>query len=106
MIKDKSMPLYTITIGEFIELTKQTVQSVIIESTGGSSPSEPQDEHFNIAQCANFLKCSLVSIHKYKKQGLPYYKIGRKILFKKTEVLNFMKIATKRLRSIGRSQTN
>jgi hypothetical protein len=39
----------------------------------------------------------LVSIHAYKKKGLPFYRVGRKVLFKKSEVLEFMKNSTKRL---------
>jgi excisionase family DNA binding protein len=99
MIKDKSMPLYVITIGEFIELTRQTVLAVMSEKGSDAPSTLTDDEHFTIAQCAKFLRCSLVSIHKYKKVGLPYYKIGRKILFKKSEVLAFMKGKGKKLPS-------
>jgi excisionase family DNA binding protein len=110
MIKDKSMPLYTVTIGEFIELTKLSVHSVLTESSGqmpalGSAPP-PHDEHFNISQCAEFLGCSHVSIHNYKKSGLPYYKMGRKILFRKAEVLEFMKTASRRLRNFSKRKIN
>jgi hypothetical protein len=49
------------------------------------------DECFDITGLAEFLHCSKASIHSYKKKGMPYYRIGRKILFKKSEILNFMK---------------
>ena len=103
MIQDKAAPLYTMTIGEFIELTRQTVQAVLSEHATVSTESS-EDEHFSIAECARFLKCSLVSIHNYKKKGLPYYKMGRKILFKKNEVLAFMKNATKRLCNLAKKK--
>ena len=52
---------------------------------------EEKADTFSILELAKFLRCSKVSIHNYKKLGMPFYRIGRKILFKKNEVLNFMK---------------
>ena len=88
-------PLYALTIGEFIILTKQLIEQAIKEqetkNTSISQNEEGQAETFNIGELAKFLRCSKVSIHNYKKMGMPFYRIGRKILFKKTEILNFMK---------------
>ena len=92
---DYLKPLYTLTIGEFMELNRQMVRSLLLEHIPKPS-QEDKEEHFNIRQCAKFLGCSLVSIHSYKKRGLPYYRIGRKVLFKKSEVLDFMKTAFKK----------
>lgn len=89
-MSDLLKPLYTLSIGEFVELTRKTVQNVVSENQPETSAAE-KEEHFNIPQCAKFLQCTVVSIHNYKKKGLPYYRIGRKILFKKSEVLEFMK---------------
>src|ERR1041384_3938430 len=90
----ETQPLYALTIGEFIALTKKLVDESISEKllqnlSGKNKPEE--DATFNIPELASFLRCSKVTIHEYKKKGLPFYKIGRKILFKKSEVLNFMK---------------
>lgn len=91
----ESQPLYALTIGEFMALTKQLVMDTLKEREQTKKDSQPEDaatdEHFNISELAAFLKCSKVSVHGYKKKGLPFYRIGRKILFKKTEVLNFMR---------------
>lgn len=85
-------PLYTLTIGEFIALTRQLVDEALKElQTKAEKPAGETEEHFNIGQLAAFLKCSKVSIHNYKRLGMPFYRIGRKILFKKSEVLNFMR---------------
>jgi excisionase family DNA binding protein len=86
------LPLYSLTIGEFIALTKKVVDETISERLAEELPAKKPEEEitFNISELADFLRCSKVSIHKYKKKGLPFYKIGRKILFKKSEVLNFM----------------
>lgn len=88
-------PLYSLTIGEFVAITKELIDKAIKEKDEAaatlSEGLKAKEEHFNIKQLADFLNCSKVSIHNYKKMGLPFYRIGRKILFKKQEVLNFMK---------------
>ena len=96
-----SKPLFTITIGEFKELTKELIDEEFErrEQEFKKLVTSVKEEHFTIGELASFLKCSSVSVHHYKKEGLPYYKIGRKVLFRKTEVLNFMK-STKRKRFI------
>jgi excisionase family DNA binding protein len=91
----ESKPLFTLTIGEFIAMTRELVNEALMlkekEKKQAVEDAPNREEHFNILELAKFLKCSKVSIHKYKKKGLPFYRIGRKLLFKKTEVLNFMK---------------
>lgn len=88
-------PLFTLSIAEFIALTKTLVNEALLEILKKSPQisSEPPDteQEMDISGLAKFLHCSKVSIHKYKKKGMPYYRVGRKILFLKTEVLNFMK---------------
>lgn len=94
-------PLYTLTVGEFRTLAGQIVLQALNEHhsvPAVTSPSvEPkEDAHFTIKQLTKFLHCSRMSIHNYKKLGLPFYRLGRKILFKKDEVVAFMR------RCIGR----
>lgn len=50
-----------------------------------------ESEVLNITELGKFLRCSKASVHNYKHLGLPFYRVGRKILFKKSEVLLFMK---------------
>ena len=87
-------PLYTLTIEEFISLTRK----LIAEALAGNTEEQKSHQHaqqteemLSTVELTAFLRCSKVSIHNYKKLGLPFYKIGRKLLFKKAEVLNFMK---------------
>jgi len=91
----ESKPLYSLTIKEFAELVKQLVEETLKEREQKKEADKNRDEEkaetFNILELAKFLRCSKVSIHNYKKLGMPFYRIGRKILFKKNEVLNFMK---------------
>lgn len=89
-------PLFTLSITEFASLVKELINQAVKERLEQiSKPIDEMEEHFSIGQLATFLGCSKVSIHAYKKKGMPYYKIGRKILFKKTEVLQFMKNLTR-----------
>ncbi|MBA3681045.1 MAG: DUF3853 family protein [Bacteroidetes bacterium] len=88
-------PLYTLTIEEFITLTKKLIEEAINAGNAGNDLSKnqaaPNEDVFSILELSQFLRCSKVSIHNYKKKGMPFYKIGRKLLFKKAEILNFMK---------------
>ena len=85
-------PLFTLSIDEFIALTKGLVTDIFNQQVKEQEEKNIEfDECFDIQGLADFLKCSKVSIHNYKKVGMPYYKVGRKLLFKKEEVLNFMK---------------
>ena len=94
-MKQEQKPLYSLTIEEFITLTKKLIAEAIIGNKEENSISKydikQSDEEFNILELSKFLRCSKVSIHNYKKLGMPFYRIGRKLLFKKAEVLNFMK---------------
>ena len=52
-------------------------------------PESPDQEDikFNIDELAEYLKCSKVTIHNYKRNGaLPFYQVGRTVLFKKSAV--------------------
>ena len=61
------------------------------EKRNKESENKNEDQEFNIQELGKFLRCSKASIHNYKHLGLPFYRVGRKILFKKSEVLAFMK---------------
>lgn len=50
-------------------------------------PQQDADQNFTIDELAKYLKCSKVTIHRYKKDGMfPFYKAGRKIYFRRSEV--------------------
>ena len=88
-------PLYSLTIGEFITLTRTLINDVLTEKEKMEQQltqnAKGKEEHYTIKELAAFLHCSKVSIHNYKKIGLPFYRLGRKVLFRKQEVLHFMK---------------
>ena len=93
-MQKEEKPLFSLTVNEFMAITKRLVNDVLLEKREGSEEeltTEDDTEHFTIKELAAFLRCSIVSIHNYKKMGMPFYRVGRKVLFKKQEVLTFMK---------------
>ena len=53
---------------------------------------EYQEELLTPEEAAKFLKCSPETIHNWKKSGkLNYYRIGGRIYFKKSEIINSLK---------------
>ncbi len=90
-----------LTIDEYKTLLRTLIDEALNAREHKSPSHETENkeaEHFTIKQLTDFLSCSKQSIHNYKKAGLPFYRIGRKILFEKKKVLDFMKtIKTKRV---------
>lgn len=88
-------PLFSLTVGEFMGLVRRLVEEAIAEKTQLNGAGEPAakdgEEVFTIRELMDFLRCSKASIHNYKNAGLPFYRVGRKVLFRKAEVLTFMK---------------
>lgn len=80
-----------------ISIPVEKLQGIIIDCVNTclryyTPPSAPlpqaqSEEQLSIRQLAKYLNCSLPTIHLLKKEGIiPYYRLGRKIYFKKTEI--------------------
>jgi excisionase family DNA binding protein len=66
------------------EASKRSVQKKEVK--------EPEDVYLSQREAARFLRVSLPTIIAWKKaRKIPFYQHGRKILFKKSEVLAAMK---------------
>lgn len=89
---------------ELLELIEILVRKVIKEVLTSGSESNRSNETvsesqkfgdreklLSIKECAAFLGCSEVSVHAYKKMGLPFFKTGRTVKFLKSEILVFMR---------------
>ena len=48
------------------------------------------DEILTIEEVAKFLKLSEPTIYRLKNTGLPYFKIGRNVRFKKKDILDWL----------------
>lgn len=54
--------------------------------------SHEVNDYYTIEGLSKFLQCSEQTIHTYKKyKGLPHFKKGKTVLFKKSEVLEWMR---------------
>lgn len=65
------------------DLVDMIVNEIEARRSQLNSPSQEQDLQLTIKELASFLGCSKVTVHQYRKQGLPCYQIGRKVLFSK-----------------------
>lgn len=54
-------------------------------------------EKLNISQLAEFLNCTVPTLHRYKKEGkIPFFQVGRTVFFDKAEVLEALRKEAKR----------
>lgn len=94
MNNSNDRPIYSLSVSEFSALIRNLVLEVVKDELSQRQQPEPhteeKNEHFTIQELTKFLRCSRMSIYNYKKLGLPFYRLGRKILFKKNEVMEFM----------------
>lgn len=82
--------LVTMSIADLELLIRNSIKLELKEILN-SFHSPPQDDLIGIDETAILLKVSKVTIHKYKKdKRLKPYRIGRKVYFKKQEVLDSM----------------
>jgi hypothetical protein len=89
---DESRPMFNLTVEEFISLMRSTIEDAKSEEARivPLDLSSCNDQEFSIEGLMNFLGCRKASVHKYKKRGMPFYRVGRVVLFRKEEVLAFM----------------
>lgn len=79
----------SISAEELVNAIKDGVQEVLKKESSNSSKSENEEDLLNIEDVQKIFRVSKVTIHKWKKAGLlPYYKVNRKLYFKKSEVIN------------------
>lgn len=74
------------------EELKEIMKQAIVEANKGNSfkPGET-DEYLSQQEARKFLRISNATMIRWKNQGkLPYYQEGRKVLFKKSELLKVM----------------
>lgn len=72
---------------------KSIFKELNINQHAGQLIKSDQDEEFDISGLAAYLKCSINTIHNLKRDGLiPFYRLGRKVYFKKSEIDRAAKI--------------
>ena len=84
----------SIPIEDLTKLINIAVENAILKLKlpADQPPSSPSDDFISFNDVKNMLKCSAVTLHAYKKQGkIPFHRLGRRVLFRKSEVLNCLK---------------
>jgi len=85
----KKALLTEVSIEELDQLIQKSVAAAI--NASGAQKTDDGDELLTVAEAAEFLKCTKVSIHVWKRdKGLKFHKIGRSTRFKKSELLEFL----------------
>lgn len=84
----------SIPIEDLTNLINIAVENAILKLKvpADQPPSSPSDDFISFNDVKNMLKCSAVTLHAYKKQGkIPFHRIGRRVLFRKNEILDCLK---------------
>ena len=89
---DNGRPLYTLTVGEYIELQKAIFDQ---KQQQTQNPEGKDDQMINsIRGLAGFLHCSVPTAQQFKNKFPEiFYQIGRKFLVSKIDILSKMKLA-------------
>lgn len=81
----------TLKVDDLIDIIKKSVSDVISSKKTEASIDPPPEDLMNIEDIQKIFNVSKVTVHKWKKKGLlPYYKMNRKVYFKKSEVIDSM----------------
>ena len=81
---------------ELISMIKEAFKAELKESMNQQEKEIEYNVLLNKKEVAEMLKISLVTIHKYLKSGkLKYYRLGRRIYFKKGEIMEALQLPIK-----------
>jgi excisionase family DNA binding protein len=78
----------------FIQEIKNALKEELEEvQASNQKESSKVEEYLNRQDTCSFLHCSLATLYNYQKSGrLPSLKIGRKVLFKKSDIIAALQI--------------
>ncbi len=87
------MQAQILTIGEFRDELKSIVSECLAEQAATATPPpEPESYIHGLQGLADFLGTGVTAAWSLKKSGkVPFYQTGRKLFFKKSEVLQALK---------------
>lgn len=81
----------SLKVDDLIDMIKKCVSDVISLKPKDGNNETPSDDLLNIEDIQKIFNVSKVTVHKWKKKGLiPFYKMNRKVYFKKSEVISSM----------------
>ncbi len=81
----------TLNSDEFAALIFEAVNKAVKKINPNNKTTEKENDFLDQQQAAKFLHISLPTIIRWKKEKkIPYYQEGRKVLFKKSELLKVL----------------
>ena len=81
----QKQPLFQLTTDEFKALIKEVIKEILKEE---KLTNESNTTLLNIQEAAALLNLAVATIYeKTSERSIPYYKHGKKIMFKKSELL-------------------
>jgi hypothetical protein len=81
----------SLKVEDFFEMIKKCISDAISLKLKEGDQETPADDLLNIEDIQKIFNVSKVTVHKWKKKGLiPFYKMNRKVYFKKSEIINSM----------------
>ena len=81
----------SINVDDLTDIIKKCILEAVSDSNKETTKELPSDDLLNIEDIQKIFNVSKVTVHKWKKKGLiPFYKMNRKVYFKKSEVINSM----------------
>lgn len=81
----------TLQVEDLQNLIISSLKQVLKEITDEKNRTEENEEILTTEDIQKIFKVSKVTIHKWKKKGiLPYYKMGRKVYYKKSEIFGLL----------------
>ena len=76
-------------LDELKEIIQDCISNSLLKESQTINKEEKEEELLTIDSIQKLFRVSKVTIHKWKKKGLiPYYKLNRRLYFKKSEVIN------------------
>lgn len=83
--------LTSITLNELLDKITERINIALSIKTSERKETQAPEDLLTIEDLERLFKVSKVTIHKWKKRGLiPFYKMNRKVYFKRSEVINSM----------------
>jgi excisionase family DNA binding protein len=85
---DKNRPMYSLSVEEYIQLNKE----ILSEARSPEEEFESQTtEIMNIEEAALYLKMAKQTVYSMiSRRLLPYFKRGKRVFFRKAELLNWL----------------
>jgi len=101
---DRKQPIYTLTVEQFSDLVKELIaQNQPVQSNEQTDTIGNNEDMMTVETLSEFLHCSPATIFNHRKKGwLPQpYQVGRKVVWKKSEVVEFLKTPVNRRKRVA-----